>query len=74
MEQEEEIVRAEEIEAEGGTVPINLWKRQEEDGSEVWGVDVDGGEWFEIDNEMHAIVLFQLMAKHITDYVHYVVY
>ena len=46
MEQEEEIVRAEEIEAEGGTVPINLWKRQEEDGSEVWGVDVDGVDWF----------------------------
>lgn len=71
---EEEIVRTEELEAEGGTVPINLWKRREEDGSEVWGVDVDGVDWFELGNEMHATVLYQLMVDHVTDYVHYVVY
>lgn len=66
----EEIKQLEELEVEGGTIPVTLWSRTE-GGAETWGVDVDGVNWFEVDNRTHAAVLFRLMADHLTDYMHY---
>lgn len=66
-----EIEKTESLAIEGGIIPINLYRR-EEDNLKVWGVDVDGVEWFEIENPMHAAVLYNMMADHITEYMHYV--
>ena len=65
-----EIEKTESLAIEGGTIPINLYRR-EDDGLKVWGVDVDGVEWFETENPMHAAVLYNMMVDHITEYMHY---
>ena len=66
----EEIEQVEELEIEGGTIPVTLWRR-EEGGRKTWGVDVDGVNWFELDNPVHAGVLHRMMVDHLTQYMHY---
>ena len=65
-----EIEKTESLAIEGGIIPINLYRREDDD-LKVWGVDVDGVEWLEVENPMHAAVLFNMMVDHITDYMHY---
>ena len=65
-----EIEKTESLAIEGGIIPINLYRR-EDDNLKVWGVDVDGVEWFETENPMHAAVLYNMMVDHLTQYMHY---
>ena len=41
----------------------------EKDGVHV--IEVDGVKWVETENRVHAAVLFNLMADHLTEYMHY---
>lgn len=67
-----EIVRTEQLEIEGGTIPISLW-RESAGGGESWGIEVDGVEWVAgVPSRMHAVVLFEMMRDHLTDYMRYV--
>lgn len=68
-----EVLKTRQLEIEGGTIPITLWRREDEEYEEVisFGVDVDGVEWFEIESEMHAIVLFTMMSEHLLEYMRY---
>ena len=65
-----DIEKTESLAIEGGIIPINLYRR-EDDNLKVWGVDVDGVEWFETENPMHAAVLYNMMVDHLTQYMHY---
>ena len=57
----------------GGKLPVKLVAEKPEDGGEdlLYYVDVDGVEWLVTDNISHAVVLFHLIADHITEYVNY---
>lgn len=50
-----------------GEIPITLYKVS----GEVYTVDIDGVKWFDTASEMHAVVLFEMMLEHITEYMHY---
>ena len=54
----------------GGFIPIELYCNHE-NGRDLWGVDIDGVNWFELKNQTHAIVLYHMMKEHITQYMHY---
>ena len=60
------VVRSENIQVDGGTIPITISKDREEKV-----ISIDGVEWVRTKNDMHTAVLFNMMLKHITDYVHY---
>lgn len=54
------------IQLENGTLPITL-----KENDAIFIVDIDGVEWFSTVNQTHAIVLFNMMKEHITEYMHY---
>lgn len=54
------------INDKGDTIPIDL---VEEEG--VFYIDVDGVEWVETEAPYHAAVLFDMMADHLGEYMHY---
>lgn len=63
-------LRRESIEIKGGEIPIVLYSNEDEEGI-FYTIEIDGVEWIEIDNRTHAIVMFEMMKDHITDYMHY---
>lgn len=66
------IVRTEDIEVDGGTIPINLWCARGKN-CETWGIEVGGIEWASgILTSFHATTLFNILRDHLTEYVHYV--
>lgn len=50
----------------GFVLPIEV---HEEDGEHI--ISVDGVEWCRTGNQMHAAVLFNMMAEHLTEYMTY---
>lgn len=54
------------IKIRGGTIPITV---HEEDGLHI--IDIDGVKWVETPNQMHAAVLFNMLADHVTEYMQY---
>ena len=63
-------IREEQIEAEDGTkVAIYLYA-DEVKGS--YQIEVDGVAWLTIDNRTHAIVLYELMRDHLSDYYNFI--
>lgn len=63
-------LRRESIEIKGGEIPIILYNNEDEEGI-FYTIEIDGVEWIEIDNRTHAIVMFEMMKDHITDYMNY---
>ena len=61
-----EILRQDNLAIHGGTIPITLSKI-----GKKYRVDIDGVEWFCIENQNHAVILYQMMLEHITEYMHY---
>ena len=51
-------------------VAFPLWISLSRNG-ESYRVEIDGVEWLTVSNQMHAIVLFEMMRKHISEYMHY---
>lgn len=54
------------INENGDTIKVNVY---EKDGVHV--IDIDGVVWVETENYMHATVLFNMIADHITEYMTY---
>lgn len=54
------------INEDGKTIPVNV---NLVDGMHV--IDIDGVVWVETENQVHAAVLFNMMADHITEYMTY---
>ncbi len=61
-------VRKENIAIPGGEMPIILNANEDDT---FFTVVIDGVEWLHTKNRMHAIVLFEMMLEHITEYVQY---
>lgn len=58
------------INEKGDTIPINLLEFEEEDEL-LYSMDIDGVEWVVTENKVHAVVMFEMMTEHITEYMHY---
>lgn len=54
------------IKINGGTIPITV---HEENGLHI--IEIDGVKWVETPNQMHATVLFNMLADHVTEYMQY---
>ncbi len=52
------------------TIPAHLSK-EIEDGVEIFIIDIDGVEWVVTENPVHASIMFEMFAEHITEYMHY---
>ncbi len=55
---------------EGFEIPIALLADKDQNG-DFYYVRVDGVPWLYADNRVHAVVLFEMMKEHLTEYVHY---
>ena len=67
-----EIIKAKQIDTlNGGLIPLELIKDQDEDGF-FYSVEVDGVEWFISESLPHATILFEMMSKHINEYMRYI--
>lgn len=62
MRNEKQIV----IDEQGNTIPIVV---ELVEGEHI--ISVDGVEWLRTANMTHAAVLFNMMAEHLTEYMHY---
>ena len=67
---EVEFIRRDTFPIEGGELPIDLWRLTDDDGA-VYGIDIDGVEWLETEAPHHAVVLFELLREHVTEYMQY---
>ncbi len=65
-----EEVRREMFQIEGGAIPITLIKDNDDDGI-FFSINIDGVEWLYTENKTHAVVMFEMMKDHITDYMNY---
>lgn len=65
-----EEVRREKLKINGGEIPIQLIVDDGDEGT-FYMILVDGVEWIDTPNRTHAIVLFEMMKDHITDYMNY---
>lgn len=55
-----------EIDELGNTIPVRV---EMIDGEHI--ITIDGVEWARTDNQVHATVLFHMIADHITEYMTY---
>lgn len=39
--------------------------------NDIYIIAIDGVEWLQTQNEMHAVCLFTMMKEHILEYMHY---
>lgn len=58
------------ISKENDSISVNL-SMEIEDGEEMFVIDIDGVEWVVTDNRVHATIMFNMFAEHITEYIHY---
>ena len=65
---EHEILQERQIDIEGGQIPVTFWRT-----ATTYGASIDGVQWFELDytEQVHAAVLYNMLADHITEYYHY---
>lgn len=65
------VLREEKIKVyEGFEIPITL-EGEEIDGDMEFTIYIDNVYWVTLENQVHAVVLFELMKDHITEYMHY---
>ena len=65
-----EIIREEKFAIPGGEIPISLIREKDEEG-EFFSIEIDGVLWLQTESRMHAVVLFEIMKDHLTEYMHY---
>lgn len=65
-----EIIREEKFAIPGGEIPISLTREKDEEG-EFFSIEIDGVLWLQTESRMHAVVLFEIMKDHLTEYMHY---
>lgn len=65
------VLKKDYIQAKDGLkIPITLSMEEIED-EEVYIINIDGVEWLVTCNKLHAIILFNMMKEHITEYMTY---
>lgn len=70
----DEIVKTDTMAIPGGLLPVELHEYRLRDGDEDshgFYITVDGVEWCDCDAEHHALILFEMIRKHATEYMHY---
>lgn len=65
-----ETLQEEPINIEGGTIPIQLTK-EEEEGKDLYSVMIDGVIWLKTEQLHHAAIIFRLLADHVAEYMTY---
>ena len=56
----------------GGQIPLNLFCRKSEDGSgNYYEAEIDGVSWFTTKGQVHAVILYTMLKKHVNEYMHY---
>lgn len=60
------ILRQDKLQINNGSIPIAL-----SEDNNCYAVSVDGVEWVKTSNMVHAVVMFEMMKDHITEYMHY---
>lgn len=55
----------------GGRIPLKLKGVKDGAGNVYYSAEVDGVQWFQTENITHGVILFAMMQKHITEYMHY---
>lgn len=58
------------LEVEGGDIFISL-STDEDVYGDYYLIEIDGVKWVDIRNKTHAIVLYEMMKDHVTEYMHY---
>lgn len=58
------------IKITGGEIPIVLYGH-EDDEDIFYTIEIDDVEWLSTTNQTHAVVMFELMKDHITEYMYY---
>lgn len=71
MEDEEKVVKRDTIAVEGGLLEIGLVEYEVETGK-GWYITVDDVEWCDCADLHHALILFDLIRDHATEYVKYI--
>lgn len=65
------VLREEKVKVyDGFEIPITL-EGEEIDGDMEFTIYIDNVYWVTLENQVHAVVLFELMKDHITEYMHY---
>lgn len=65
------VLREEKVKVyDGFEIPITL-EGEEIDGDMEFTIYIDNVYWVTLENQVHAVVLFELMRDHITEYMHY---
>lgn len=59
-------LRKEDIEVIGGTIPITLSQL-----NNTYIVAIDGVTWLETENQTHAVIIFEMLKDHVTEYMNY---
>lgn len=63
----DELIKKDTIAVEGGLLPIELYL----DEDELYYITIDGVEWCSTEAEHHALILFELLRGHVTEYMKY---
>lgn len=61
------MIREGKVEGAGFDLPITLEKR-----GEVYSVKIDGVTWVETESGHHAVIMYELLRKHVTEYMTYI--
>lgn len=67
---EEKVLKTDYINIKGGKIPIKLIRFLAQE-VEFFAVDIDGVEWLETSNQVHACILFELLRDNVTKYMSY---
>lgn len=59
------------IKITGGEIPIVLYDIEDDEGI-FYTIEIDDVEWLATTNQTHAVVMFEMMKDHITEYMNYV--
>lgn len=59
------------IKITGGEIPIVLYDNEDDEGI-FYTIEIDDVEWLATTNQTHAVVMFEMMKDHITEYMNYV--
>lgn len=62
-------IKSKQMQVQNGSIEISLYMHEENEIS--YSVEVDGVEWLKTNNQTHAIVLHEMMSKHLTEYMNY---
>lgn len=69
---DEKIVKTDYLENLNFKQPITIESRTHKDYGTYFTIKIDGVEWCQVlDNELHLNIIYNLLKKHVTEYMHY---